>query len=172
MKRVWTGIAAIAMVMALGLSTEAQADPRGAGGRIYLGGFGVGQNGEHGGGGLIGYQGFWGGGKGRTVQGFWDVELMTYRLGANAAWPVLTVDGGMRWTPFPKLPVQPFLKANVGLSLLVIVPVPSIGLGIGASVPLGDEFAVDLTLGGRKALNYLDVNRSLDIGSMEVGLRF
>lgn len=63
--------------------------------------------------------------------------------------PLIHVDGVVRAMPFPDAPVNPYVSGNLGLSLLLILPFPQVGLGLGVEIPVGDELRLEGELHAR-----------------------
>jgi hypothetical protein len=84
------------------------------------------------------------------------------------------VDGdlGARLTPFPDWLLRPYLRANIGLSLVVIVPVPSVGLALGMTLPIFNTIFLDFAMGVRRVYYVFDTSKSLDLQLMELSIGF
>jgi hypothetical protein len=84
------------------------------------------------------------------------------------------VDGdlGLRLTPFPDWPLRPYLRANVGLSVLVILPIPSTGVGLGMILPIFNTIFLDIAIGARRVYNVFNTAQTLDLGLMELSIGF
>lgn len=139
------------------------------GARLYLGAAATSNNSDTGSAIVLGYQGFWG--RGRSVSGMWGLELLGVKLG-NGYFPVFTGDLGLRFMPWPTGFLRPYVKGGVGLSLLIILPVPSVHFSLGLGIPLGPELVFDVSLSGRRAFNLFDVNNSINVATFELGLGF
>jgi hypothetical protein len=137
--------------------------------RLYVGPSAGAQALNGGTGAVIGFQGF--NEFSPNTASFWGIEVLAWKIG-NGALPIFTGDFGLRWAPFPTAWLRPFLTANLGLSLLVIIPVPSFALGVGLAIPLGGSITLDAAFRARYALNYLNTAESVSIGSVEIGLGF
>lgn len=138
--------------------------------RLYLGGAGANQaaNGA-GGAALLGIQGY-------TdilpvIQSYWGTELAVVRVGTLTL-PLLGGDIGARFTPFPDWLLRPYVRANLGLTFILIVPVPSAGLSLGLSLPIFNTIFFDLTLGTRRVFNIFNANESLELNQVELSIGF
>jgi len=141
------------------------------GARLYLGGVSSKLDaGGMGSGGVIGFQSFLG--KGGALNSFWGVEILGVKVTESAFLPVLTGDFGLRLMPWPEGVLRPSLKGGVGISFLLILPVPSVTLSLGLGLPLGQEWVIDVAITVRRAFNLFDVNNSLTLGVLEVGVGF
>ncbi|HYV44019.1 MAG TPA: hypothetical protein VFA20_04115 [Myxococcaceae bacterium] len=138
--------------------------------RFYAGGAGVNQaSSGNGGAGLLGIQ--WYGDLFPIIQWYWGVELDGVGVGSGF---LALVDGdlGARLTPFPDWPLRPYLRANVGMSVLVILPIPSAGIAVGMILPIFNTIFLDIALGGRRAYDVFDTTKSIDFGVMELSIGF
>ncbi|HVE87158.1 MAG TPA: hypothetical protein VND93_30090 [Myxococcales bacterium] len=138
--------------------------------RLYAGGAGANQvsNGS-GAAVLLGIQGYsdilpW-------VQTYWGTELLGVRVG-TFLFPVIDGDVGARFTPFPDWLLRPYARVNLGLSLLIILPVPSAGFALGVALPIFNTVFLDFAVGVRRAFNIFDANSTLDLGILELSVGF
>lgn len=161
---VWICLALVAV------SLPAQAAGGGPAGRIYAGGIGGRVGNDSGGGGVMGFESH----SERTVAAttFWGLEGVGIKVGDTGTLPVLGGNFGLRYVFAADSSVRPFVKGNVGLSFLVVVPVPSLALSAGIDIPLGDVLHLDVTLSGREYLNIFDSTKSITAGTFEVGVGF
>ena len=107
---------------------------------------------------------------GDRVGGEYGLSLSAYQIG-QAAVPVFNFDGGIRWRPSSSWRVQPYLGGGVGVSFLIIVPVPSITAALGVMVPLG-ELNLDLTLRARQLLDIYTQSSGVSVATLEFGVGF
>lgn len=139
------------------------------GARLYLGGAGgrMGDS-DSGGGAVIGYQ--WITGRGRHTATWFGLEVLGVQAGPGFV-PLLTGDFGLKLVAFPQSFLRPYFTANLGVTMLLILPLPSLAVGFGAAVPIGG-MQVDLGLHYRRVFNIFDASKPLDIGTLQVGLGF
>jgi hypothetical protein len=138
--------------------------------RIYLGAAGVQQQSSGSGGAIVlGVQGY--SDMMPFLSWYWAAELIGARVGPIVL-PVTNGDIGVRWTPFPTWLLRPYLRANVGLSFLLFLPVPSTGVGLGISLPVLDLVYLDAVVGVRRAFAIWDASQSLDLQLLELSVGF
>lgn len=160
-------VASLLAVPAFGSDLEAKSPL--SGGRLYLGGGSLKAQGQPAAeGGVFGYQSFTP--RGRYTATFWGLEITGGRAG-QAFVPFLTGDLGLRLAAFPNSPVRPWLRLNGGITMLLIIPLPSLALGLGATAFLG-EVGVDLGLTYRRAFNVFNVHEPVDLAVLELGVSF
>jgi len=141
------------------------------GARVYLGGVTMTpDSGSPGSGGVIGFQSFLG--KGGVLNSFWGVEILGVKVNDSSFLPFLTGDFGLRLMPWPEGFLRPYLKGGVGVTFILILPVPSLTLSLGLGIPIGRELVIDVALTARRAFNLFNVNNSLTLGVLEVGVGF
>ncbi len=138
--------------------------------RLYLGGAGAASGEQTGQAGVIGFQ--WFNPLGPNTASYFGLEVLGAKVGTNGILPVFTGDFGLRWAPFPEAFLRPYLRGSVGLSLLVILPVPSLSLGVGVAVPVANTFALDVSLGYRHAFNLFDATQPLRLATLDLGVGF
>lgn len=140
--------------------------------RLYFGGAnGRSDSGNVGSGGVLGFESFIG--RGGVLNGFWGIEILGVQVGnGNSFVPFLTGDFGGRLMPWPDGIVRPYLKGGFGVTLVLIIPVPSLTLSLGLAVPIGQSFQIDVDLGVRRAFNIFNVADSVNIGTLEIGIGF
>src|SRR3954470_23222163 len=138
--------------------------------RFYAGAAGVNQvaSGD-GGAGLLGVQ--WYADLFPIFQWYWGVELVGVKFGTGFI-SVADGDVGIRFTPFPDWPLRPYLRGNVGLSLLIVLPIPSAGLAAGLMLPIFNTLFIDIAIGGRRVYNVFDTNQTVDLGLLELSFGF
>jgi len=138
--------------------------------RLYAGGAGVNQvSSGNGGAGLLGIQ--WYGDIFPIIQWYWGLELVGVGVGSGFL-GLIDGDAGARLTPFPDWPLRPYLRANLGLSMVVIVPVPSAGLAVGMILPIFNTIFMDVAVGVRRVYYVFDTTKSIDLGVMELSIGF
>ena len=137
------------------------------GGRLYVGGAGGRMgNTPAGGGAVVGYQ--WITGHGPHTATWLGLEVLGVQTGPGFV-PLLTGDFGLKLVAFPRAFLRPYFTANLGVTMLLILPLPSLAVGVGAAVPIG-ALQVDLGLHYRRVFNIFDANNPLDIATLQVGL--
>ena len=107
---------------------------------------------------------------GERVGGEYGLSLSTYQVN-NTTFPVFNFDGGLRWRPSPDWKVQPYLAGGVGVSFLLILPIPSLTLGLGAALELG-ELTLDVTLRARQLVDIYGQTEGVSVGTLELGVGF
>lgn len=138
--------------------------------RFYAGGAGVNQWATgNGGAGMLGVQ--WYNDLFPIIQWYSGVELIGVGVGTGFL-GVVDFDLGARLTPFPDWLLRPYLRANLGLSVVVIVPVPSVGLALGMTLPIFNTIFLDFALGVRRVYYVFDTSKSLDLQLMELSIGF
>ena len=105
------------------------------------------------------------------LQSYWGTEMLGVRVGTLVL-PLIDGDVGVRMTPFPDWLLRPYVRANIGLSLLLFLPVPSAGLAFGMILPLFNTIFFDITFGVRRVFNVFDAQSSVDLGTMELSVGF
>jgi hypothetical protein len=159
----------LAVLCALPLVPRRALAEAGPAARLYLGAASASKENGSGQGGLLGYQSF-------TVRGphaasYWGAELLGVKVG-DGAFPILTGDAGLRYVFLPDSFLRPYLRVNLGLSLVIILPVPSVGGAVGLDIPIGSELHADVTFGVRRVLNLFSLKDSLTLGVVELGVGF
>ncbi len=157
----------LSMAMADEPATPAPAPAKEAGMRLFLGG---GQASSSGGTSQAAELGFHLTRMGRRVGGEYGVSLSAYQLN-QVTLPVFNLDGGVRWRPDPDWRVQPTLGAGLGVSFLLIIPVPSLQLSLGAVLDLG-ELQLDATLRARQLLDIYGQSNGVIVNTLEIGVGF
>jgi hypothetical protein len=138
--------------------------------RFYAGGAGVNQvSSGSGGAGILGIQFY--GDILPFLQWYWGGELVGVSVGSGFL-AIADGDLGGRFTPFPDWPLRPYVRANLGLSLLVILPIPSAGLAVGMILPIFNTVFLDVAVGGRRVYNVFNTSQSLDLGLFEMSIGF
>ncbi|MDQ3264878.1 MAG: hypothetical protein M3Y59_14615 [Myxococcota bacterium] len=138
--------------------------------RLYLGPAAGQQGGAQvGQGGVLGFQGFTE--LSPSTSSFWGVEILGVQVGSGAL-PIFTGDLGLRYAPWPHAFLRPYGLVNLGISFLIIIPVPSLSAGVGVALPIGDVLSLDLGLRVRHALNIFNLSDSVNIAAVELGLGF
>lgn len=156
---------ALAAAFVMLLAPDARAE--GPGGRLYLGPA-AGQGQSQGNGAVLG---FMSAGGAEVFQGYWGLQLLGVQIGTgNAFLPLVSVDGGFLWSPFPKGFLRPHANLGIGATFLLILPLPAITFGLGVGIPIGDLFVLDLTLASRAALNPFDSTNNPRVVSIELGV--
>ena len=64
------------------------------------------------------------------------------------------------------------MRANVGLSVVVILPVPSAGVAVGMILPIFNTIFMDIALGARRVYYVFDTTKSIDLALMELSIGF
>lgn len=138
--------------------------------RVFLGPSVVNSAGAIGQGITLGFQSSAGG---KKVAGMWGIEFLGVDIqGADAFFPVFTVNGGLHMTPLPEARVRPYANLEIGASFLFLfIPAPSLGVDLGVQIPLGAELKFDLALQGRAAANPFD-GQTTGITTLALGLGF
>lgn len=157
----------LSMAMADEAPTPAPAPAKEAGMRLFLGG---GQASSSGGTSQAAELGFHLTRMGHRVGGEYGVSLSAYQLN-QVTLPVFNLDGGVRWRPNPDWRVQPTLGAGLGVSFLLIIPVPSLQLSLGAVLDLG-ELQLDATLRARQLLDIYGQSNGVIVNTLEIGVGF
>jgi hypothetical protein len=105
------------------------------------------------------------------LQWYTGIELVGVALGSGF---IGVVDGdlGARLTPFPDWPLRPYLRANLGLSIVVVFPVPSAGLAVGMALSIFNTLFLDIAFGVRRVYYVFDTSKSIDLGLMELSFGF
>jgi hypothetical protein len=162
--------AALAVLMLLAETPQEPPAPRGMPhARLYLGPSAGQQGGSQiGTGGVVGFQGF--NEITPSTASFWGLEILGWKVGSGVL-PIFTGDFGLRWAPWPYAFLRPYATLNLGVSLLIILPVPSLALGAGLALPLGG-LTFDAGFRIRGALNLFDTSASVSIASVELGVGF
>lgn len=155
----------IAVLTFIWLSLTATPALAGPSGRLFLGGAAA-QGQTQGTGAVLGYQSA---GGAEVTQGYWGLSILGAQMGQGFI-PFLSVDGGFRWTPWPRGFLRPYATIGIGATFLLILPVPGVHAAVGIGVPVADAVVFDLTLGARKLFNPFDVNNSPTIATLELGL--
>lgn len=106
-----------------------------------------------------------------VIQYYFGTELLGVRVG-DVFLPVIDGDVGVRFTPFPDWVLRPYARANLGLSFLFVIPVPSAGFAVGLALPIANIIFFDAALGIRRAFNVFNANESLDLGLIELSVGF
>jgi len=105
------------------------------------------------------------------LQSYWGTELLGVRVGTQVL-PLIDGDLGLRVTPFPDWLLRPYARANVGLSLLLVLPVPSAGAAVGLMMPLFNTIFFEVAVGIRRVFNYFDFQQSVDLVVLELSVGF
>jgi len=105
------------------------------------------------------------------LQSYWGTEMLGVQLGGSTL-PIIDGDVGVRVTPFPDWLLRPYARANIGLSLLVFVPVPNAGVSVGLMLPVFNTIFFDITVGIRRVFNVFDAQSSVDLGTLEMSVGF
>jgi len=109
--------------------------------------------------------------QGDRIGAEYGLSLSAYRIG-DVTLPVFNFDGGVRWRPNPSWRVQPVVSGGVGVSFLLVLPVPSVHLALGATVRLGQELRLDATLRARQLLDLYADTDGVTVATLEVGVGF
>jgi len=108
--------------------------------------------------------------RGRHIAGGAGGALQLVQID-SARLPLIHVDGVLRLLPFPDAPVIPYLSGNLGLSLLLIIPFPQVGVGLGAEIPVGDELSLEGELHARYIFPLWDAD-PVTIAELRLGVAF
>jgi len=106
-----------------------------------------------------------------VLQSYWGTELVGVQIG-SVILPILGGDVGVRFTPFPDWFLRPYLRANLGVDFLVILPVPSAGLAIGVALPIFNAIFFDVAFGVRRVFNIFNASQSVDLAVVELSVGF
>lgn len=155
------------VLLALALASVPLVSRADVGGRIYLGPA-AGQGTTTGSGGVLGFASA---GGSEVVSSYWGLQLLGVQIGTgNAFLPLISVDGGFLWSPFPKGFLRPHASIGVGATFLLILPLPAITAAVGVGIPIGDLFVLDLNIATRAALNPFDTANNPRVLSIEFGV--
>lgn len=108
--------------------------------------------------------------RGRHIAGGVGGALQLVQIDAVRL-PLIQIDGVVRAIPFPDAPVIPYLSGNLGLSMLLIIPFPQLGVGLGAEIPVGDELRLEGELHARYVFPLWDAD-PVTIAELRVGVAF
>jgi hypothetical protein len=110
---------------------------------------------------------------GKKVAGMWGIEFLGVDIqGSDAFFPVFTLEGGLHMTPIPQAVVVPYANLEIGASFLFLfIPAPSLGIDLGAQIPMGSELKFDLALQARAAANPFN-GQTVGITTLALGLGF
>ncbi len=109
--------------------------------------------------------------QGQFVGAEYGLSLSAYRSNGITL-PMFNFDAGIRLRPSHQWRVQPYGTAGLGVSFLLIVPLPSVNVGVGVQVPLGPELALEGALRVRQLLDIYTETQGVTVGTFEMGLVF
>ena len=99
-----------------------------------------------------------------------DSSLQTFDVDGRPL-PILDLDAMLRLRPDQDWTLRPFVSGGVGLSILLILPMPCITLGLGAELNLGD-LNLDLVLQARQIADIYITQDSITTTTLQVGVGF
>lgn len=106
----------------------------------------------------------------KRLSGAWGLSLQTFDVDGRPL-PILDLDAMLRLRPAQDWTVRPFVSGGVGLSVLLILPMPCLTLGLGAELNLGD-LNLDLVLQARQIADIYVTQDSVTTTTLQVGVGF
>ncbi len=106
----------------------------------------------------------------KRLSGAWGLSLQTFDVDGRPL-PILDLDAMLRLRPAQDWTVRPFISGGVGLSVLLILPMPCLTLGLGTELNLGD-LNLDLVLQARQIADIYVTQDSVTTTTLQVGVGF
>lgn len=107
----------------------------------------------------------------RQFGGAYGVALQTFEGPNGGPIPVLNLDAGLRWRMLPNSRVHPWLGGGLGLSVLLILPMPCATLATGVDVELG-PVVLDTAIQLRTIADIYITQGSITTATWQVGVGF
>jgi hypothetical protein len=135
--------------------------------RVYLGGGSAQSGGTAVGAGEIGFDRMK---LGDHFLGSWGGGLMWAQVNPDLAIPLWDLHANVRWAPFGG-GFRPYAGAGLGVTVLLILPFPTLQLDLGAMARLSDELWLNGGLSARQIFTYGD-NEPVSLATLQLGIAF